>query len=663
MSNKLVIVESPTKAKTIKKFLGDDFDIKSSYGHIRDLPKTTIGIDFDDNFKPRYRIPKDKKKNVNKLKNLAKDADEIVFATDEDREGEAIAWHLSKAMKAKDFKRIAFHEITEEAIKEAIKDPRDIDMDLVNAQQARRVLDRIVGYKLSPFLWKKVANKLSAGRVQSVALRLIVEREQKIRDFDPETYWTIEGMLSKNSTAFETALYRINGDKLPKPGIMDEGRTNEILSNIKSSDITVSKVNKKMTKKKAPTPFITSTLQRSASSRLNFSAKQTMMFAQRLYENGFITYMRTDSLNLSQSALKKARKFIGDQFGDKYLLDKPRVFKTKSESAQEAHEAIRPTNPELEPKDIDIEQDEAKKLYKLIWERFMGSQLPNAKFERTTVEATSKKDDNEYILRSSGQVMKFDGFLKVWKKDYKTEEIPELEEGETIKLKELEAIEHETQPPPRFNEASLVKTLEEHDIGRPSTYAPIISVIQTRNYVTKDGRAFKPTEIGELVNKVLTEHFPNIVDIEFTADMEKKLDKVAKGNEKWQKVIEEFYGPFEENLEKKYDEVKKEDIVGPEEETDEKCEECGKPMVVKTSRFGKFLGCSGFPDCKNTRPLEDEEEEDLGKCPKCGKGDVVKRRTKKGTEFFGCGEYPDCDFAVWDKEKIEEERNKETKEE
>lgn len=660
--SKLVIVESPTKAKTIGKFLGEDFDIESSYGHIRDLPKTTIGIDFDDNFKPRYRIPKDKKKNVNKLKDLAKDADEIIFATDEDREGEAIAWHLSQAMKVNDFKRIAFHEITEEAIKEAVKDPREIDMDLVNAQQARRVLDRIVGYKLSPFLWKKVANKLSAGRVQSVALRLIVEREQEIRDFDPETYWTIEGMLSKNSTDFETALYRINGEKLPKPGIMDEDRTNEIVSNIKSSDIEVTKVNKKETKKKAPTPFITSTLQRSASSRLNFSAKQTMMFAQRLYENGFITYMRTDSLNLSKSALQKARGFIKNEYGDKYVLDKPRVFKTKSESAQEAHEAIRPTDPTLKPEDLDIEQDKAKKLYKLIWERFIGCQLPNAKFERTTVEVTSEKDDEEYILRSSGQVMKFDGFLKVWKKNYKTEKIPELEKGEIINLKKLEAIEHETQPPPRFNEASLVKTLEENDIGRPSTYAPIISVIQTRNYVTKDGRAFKPTEIGELVNKVLTEHFPNIVDIEFTADMEKKLDKVAHGKEEWQHVIEEFYGPFEENLEKKYDEVKKEDIVGKDEETEEKCPDCGKSLVVKTSRFGKFLGCSGFPDCKYTQPLE-EDEEDLGKCPKCGKGDVVKRRTKKGTEFFGCGEYPDCDFAVWNKKDIEKEREKDDSDE
>ncbi|MFB6212408.1 MAG: type I DNA topoisomerase [Candidatus Magasanikbacteria bacterium] len=645
----LVIVESPKKANTINNFVGKNYTLESCYGHIRDLPKTTLGIDIEDDFEPRYRIPKEKKEIVDKLKKKSKEADNVIFATDEDREGEAIAWHLSKAIDVNDYERIVFHEITEPAIEKALENPRDIDMNLVNAQQARRILDRIVGYKLSPFLWEKVANKLSAGRVQSVALRIIAEREQEIRDFEPEIYYTISAILEKDSKDFESKLFRINGEKLPKPGIKDKEKVERIKNDLNSSNLEVSRYNSKPTRKKAPTPFITSTLQRAASGRLGFSAKQTMMFAQNLYENGLITYMRTDSLNLSQEALGKARGWIKENMDENYLLDKPRVFKTDSDTAQEAHEAIRPTNPFKHPEKVEVENKQQKDLYELIWKRFIGSQLPHAKFRRTTIEVEASENDNksQYVLRKSGQVMVFDGFSRVWPKDFKQEKLPKLKEGQKINLDSLKVEDHETQPPSRYTEASLVKTLEKNGVGRPSTYASIISVIQERNYVQKNGRSFEPTDIGETVNQVLVNHFPRIVDMDFTAEMEEDLDRIAKGEIKWQEVVREFYDPFQENLDKKYDEVKKEDIVGKNKQRDIECEECGSKMEVKTSRYGKFLGCSNFPECKNTQKLP-EDQEDLGGCPECENGEVVERRSQ-GQVFYGCSNYPDCEFAQSEK--------------
>ncbi len=662
---KLVVVESPTKAKTINKFLGNGYKVVSSYGHVRDLPKGSIGVDTEHNFDPKYVVPTKVRKKVTSLKKSIEKSDELILATDEDREGEAIAWHIiktfgldgdeahSKRLKIDDDKeihRIAFHEITEEAIEEALENPRDIKMNLVDAQQARRILDRLVGYKLSPFLWKKVANHLSAGRVQSVALRLIVDREHEIEEFEPEKYWTIEALFKEKDIEFDASLLKINGDSFPKPGIMKKEKAGKMVSDIQASELVVDSLEKKDKKKYPKPPFITSTLQQVASRRLYFSAKQTMMFAQRLYEKGLITYMRTDSVNLSKGALAMAKGWIDDKYGDKYSLNKPRQFKTKSKMAQEAHEAIRPTKLKID--DSKLEKKELK-LFNLIKDRFIASQMPPAVFEKTKLDIKNKSGENKYLLRSNGQVLKFDGYMKVWNQKYEEKEIPDLNKKDTVHLKEAEAEEHETSPPPRYNEASLVKTLEKNGIGRPSTYASIISVIKYRNYVEVDSnRRFHATEMGDLVTKILKEHFPDIVDVHFTADMEDDLDSIAEGNKDWRRVIKEFYIPFEENLEKKYEEVSKEDTVGEPEETDEKCDKCGKPMVIKQSRYGKFLACSGFPECKNTKPLESENNT-FGKCPKCKKGTVVKKRTKKGKFFFGCDRYPDCDFAKWDKKALE----------
>ena len=643
----LVIVESPTKAKTIGKFLGKDYKVESSYGHMRDLPKGKLGVDVEKNFEPHYIIPRRVQKKVTALKKEAAKADNIILATDEDREGEAIAWHLLHALNINPEKteRIVFHEITEDAISKAIKNPRDIDTNLVDAQQARRIIDRLVGYKLSPFLWKKIRGGLSAGRVQSVAVKLIVEREQEIKAFKPQEYWSITALLSHMKKEFEAMVSRVGDKDIGKLDIKNEKWAKEITEDIRSADISVGSVVKKETKRNPLPPFSTSTLQQAASGRLHFSAKQTMMLAQRLYESGSITYMRTDSFNLSKESLIAAKTWITKEFGKEYAVSAPRVFKSKSKLTQEAHEAIRPTNPAKLPDDIKDEKQ--RKLYELIWQRFIASQMPQAIFDATSIEITAKGKKDVYALKANGNILRFDGFLKVWPSKITEKELPELKDGDTPELKEINPEQHFTEPPPRYNEASLVKVLEEYGIGRPSTYAPIISVIQDRGYVEKNSnRRFEPTETGVIVNKVLSEHFADIVDVGFTASIEKDFDSIASGRRNWQAIVENFYKPFDENLEKKYEEVKKEEFI---EETDEKCETCGKNMIIKYGRFGKFMACSDYPECKTTKSLKAPPQEIGMECPTCGDkgGQVIIRRTKRGKVFFGCSRYPDCDYASW----------------
>lgn len=656
---KLVIVESPTKAKTISKFLGKDYEVTSSYGHVRDLPKGKLGVDVEKNFEPQYVIPRKVQKRVTALKKSAASADGVILATDEDREGEAIAWHLIHALKIdpKDAKRIVFHEITEEAINNAIKNPREINEDLVDAQQARRIIDRLVGYKLSPFLWKKIRGGLSAGRVQSVAVKLIVEREEEIKAFKPQEYWSVTALLDKNGGQFEADVSKIDDKDLGRFDIKNEKKAKEIADEIKKSEIHIGSVMKKEAKRNPLPPFTTSTLQQAAAGRLRFSAKQTMMFAQKLYEAGHITYMRTDSMNLSKESLLSAKSFITKEFGKNYASDAPRFYKSKSKLAQEAHEAIRPTNPEKLP--ARIKDEKQRRLYELIWQRFLASQMPQAVFDATSVEIIAKGEKKTYALRSTGNILKFDGFLKVWPSKISEKELPQLENGDKLSLVEIRPDQHFTEPPPRYNEASLVKTLEEFGIGRPSTYAPIISVIQDRGYVEKNSdRRFEPTETGIVVNNILSEHFPQIVDAGFTANIEEDFDVIAEGKRKWQAVVETFYKPFDENLEKKYEEVKKEEFI---EKTDEKCEVCGSDMIIKYGRFGKFMACSRYPECKTTKSLKAPPKEIGMKCPTCKEGEVIMRRTKRGKVFFGCSRYPDCDFASWtnpmEPEKVKAAKN------
>lgn len=669
----LVIVESPTKAKTISKFLGSKYKVESSFGHIRDLPKSKLGVDLENNFEPQYIIPKKAQKNVTALKKLASKADEVILATDEDREGEAIAWHLMQALKLDEknqetVKRIAFHEITKTAIDEAIKNPRQIDNHLVDAQQARRVLDRLVGYKLSPFLWKKVVRGLSAGRVQSVALKLIVEREEEINKFKPDEYWTILAKFETDQKEkFEASLSKINGEALEKLGIKNEGEARKIQADLENSEFSIKKIEKSETSKNPSPPFITSTLQQSASRFLGFSAKKTMFLAQSLYENGHITYMRTDSTNISKDALAAAQNWIKENLGEKYS-EGAKTYKGKSKLAQEAHEAIRPTNPNLAPKEFgstkkSLEKDE-ERLYDLIWRRFIASQLPSAILDSTKIEisALSKLSPKPHTLVANGNTIRFNGFLRVWPIKLEEKEFPFLKESDHLQLLSVSPIQHFTEPPPRYNEASLIKTLEKFGIGRPSTYAPTLSVIENRNYVEKVDKRFKPTEIGILVNKIICENFPEIVDIEFTAKMEEDLDEIAEGKEKWRDVIRLFYEPFSKHLEKMYENVKKEVV---EEKTDEICDKCGKPMVIKFGRFGKFIACSGFPDCKNTKKIETPKKLIGLKCPKCAEGDVVEKRVNRkgrarGKIFWGCSRYPNCDYASWTNplEKKESEPNK-----
>lgn len=664
-NTQLVIVESPTKAKTISKFLGKDYLVESSYGHVRDLPKSKLGIDVDHDFEPEYVIPKKSQKRVTELKKAVKKSSGVILATDEDREGEAIAWHLRQALDLPEAetKRIVFHEITKTAIEEALSKPRQLDVNLVDAQQARRVLDRLVGYKLSPFLWKKVRRGLSAGRVQSVALRLIVDREEEIKRFRPEEYWTLSVELKDKGGSFTAEVYREREENFPKPGLPEEKRVRTIAADLEKSYFALLSLEKKESRKNPQPPFTTSTLQQTSSRRLGYSAQKTMYLAQQLYENGYITYMRTDSVNLSQEALSGARSWIKSNLSAAYLPEAPRAFRNSSRLAQEAHEAIRPTRPEVDPESFrrtakSKDQQALAKIYELIWRRTIASQMMPAVFDavRAEIEAKGQKT---YGLRATGNVLKFDGFLNVWPMKFEEKELPPLREGEKLELEKVLPERHETQPPPRYNEASLIKTLEQYGIGRPSTYAPIISVIQNREYVVKEQGRFLPTEIGTLVNSVLTENFSEIVDIQFTAKMEEELDQVAEGKAAWRNIIGEFYRPFAKHLAEKYEAVSKKELT--EEKTDQVCEKCGKPMVIKLGRFGKFLACSGFPECRNTKSLKEPPKPTGITCPKCladaerqkEPGELIERRVNKrgrarGKIFWGCNKYPVCDYAVWE---------------
>jgi len=643
----LVIVESPTKAKTISKFLGKDFKIVASFGHVRDLPEHKFGVDIKNDFRPTYVVIPKAKGRIKEIEREAKKAKLVILSTDPDREGEAIAYHLAyllKLGKKKPYWRIVFHEITEQAIKEALKNPRKIDMNLVNAQQARRILDRIVGYKLSPLLWRKVAKGLSAGRVQSVALRLIVEREREIQNFKPREYWTIEAILkksqapnSKSQKEFRALLVKKDGKKLDQFAIKNEKEAKKIVEELKEAKFKVLKVERKEAKRNPPEPFTTSTMQQVSWQKFSWPAERTMEIAQQLYEMGYITYMRTDSLNLSELALKMAKDFILKNFGKNYY--QKRIYKTKSKVAQEAHEAIRPTDVEKTPEILAQKLNSRQlKLYDLIWRRFLSSQMTQAIFDRTEVEILAKN----YGFLAKGQILKFDGFLKVYPMKFEEEELPELEKGEILEIVKILPLQHFTQPPPRYTEATLIKELEKHGIGRPSTYAPILATIQERNYVKKDEKKrFYPTAVGFLVNDLLVKHFPEIVDINFTAKMEDNLDKIANGEKDWVETLREFYEPFNALLNKKYKEINRAGIL---EKTEKKCPKCGAQLLIRVSKYGRFLACSNYPKCKYKFDLENT----IGiLCPKCKKGEIVKRKSKKGKTFWGCSNYPKCDFVLW----------------
>lgn len=656
----LVIVESPAKAKTIKKYLGKGYDVVASMGHVRDLPEKRLSVDIKNNFEPKYSIVKGKDALVKDLKEKAKKAEKVLLATDPDREGEAISWHLAYILKLdlNDKNRITFNEITKTGVSAGIKDPRSVDIDLVNAQQARRVLDRLVGYKLSPFLSQKIHKGLSGGRVQSVALRIIVDREEEIRKFVPEEYWSIDAkFIPKGTTkSFSAAFY---GDEQEKIKIENEEQANKILADLDGAKYEVSKLKKSKRRKNPAPPFITSTLQQEASRKLGFPAKRTMRAAQELYEGielegmgavGLITYMRTDSLRVSEDAISSARSFITEKWGEKYIPEKARHFKTKS-NAQDGHEAIRPTMPELAPEKIksSLSSDQFK-VYKLVWERFMASQMSVCVQSVTQADIISINENKKsYIFKASGYTVDFDGFTILYTEGQDTEQekakaLPELAEKMPLKLKSMEPNQHFTEPPPRYTEASLIKALEEDGIGRPSTYASIISTITSREYVSKEGKALKPTELGEVITKLMKERFPKIVNLKFTAQMENDLDSIEEGKNDWKDTLAEFYGDFEKTLEKAKEAMKDVKITLKEDETGEICDKCGKPMVVKYGRFGKFIACSGYPECKNIKKIVNE----IGvKCPKCG-GEVIKRKSKRGRIFFGCGNYPNCDFVSWD---------------
>ena len=638
----LVIVESPTKSRTIQNFLPSDYVVLSSFGHIRDLPKSDLGIDTEHDFEPHYVVPRKAQPHLKELKKELKNADMVILATDEDREGEAISWHLAQALKLDDKKtqRIVFHEITKSAIEEALKNPREIDMNLVDAQQARRVLDRLVGYKLSPFLWKKVVRGLSAGRVQSVTVRLIVDREKEIENFKSDEYWTVEAELQKDATTFTASLHAQNGKAIPKLGIKTKEDSDKILKDLEGTEYKIQSIERKETRRNPLPPFTTSTLQQEASKKFGMPSRMTMSIAQALYEHGHITYHRTDSVNLSGQSLSAAKKYIEKEFGAKHYFF--RKFKTKSKGAQEAHEAIRPTSPQKNPDSLKLDSRQ-KKMYDLIWRRFVASQMAQAIFDATTVDISG----GVYTFRSNGSILKFDGFLKIYPMKFEENELPELSEQEILELIKLTPSQHFTQPPARYSEATLIKELEKNGIGRPSTYAPTISTIQDRNYVEKnDQKKFAPTEIGITVNDLLVEHFPRIVDIHFTAEMEEDLDKIADGEKKWVPIIREFYEPFAERLAKKYEEVEKK---MPVEETDKLCPKCGKNLIIRFGRFGKFYACSGFPECKHTDSLEKKQTDLDIKCPKCIQGDLAQKTTKRKKIFYACNRYPDCDFALWDK--------------
>ncbi|APH50161.1 MULTISPECIES: type I DNA topoisomerase [Bacillus amyloliquefaciens group] len=654
MSDYLVIVESPAKAKTIERYLGKKYKVKASMGHVRDLPKSQMGVDIEQNFEPKYITIRGKGPVLKELKTAAKKAKKVYLAADPDREGEAIAWHLAHSLDldlSSDC-RVVFNEITKDAIKESFKHPRMINMDLVDAQQARRILDRLVGYKISPILWKKVKKGLSAGRVQSVALRLIIDREKEINDFKPEEYWTITGSFLKGKETFEAGFFGKNGKKLP---LKSEEDVKAVLAQLKGNKYTVDKVTKKERKRNPALPFTTSTLQQEAARKLNFRAKKTMMIAQQLYEGidlgkegtvGLITYMRTDSTRISNTAVEEASAFIDQAYGKEYLAGKRKPAK-KNENAQDAHEAIRPTSVLRKPADLKavLGRDQLR-LYKLIWERFVASQMAPAVLDTMSVDLSN----NGLTFRANGSKVKFAGFMKVYVegKDDQLEEkdrmLPDLKEGDMVLSKDIEPEQHFTQPPPRYTEARLVKTLEELGIGRPSTYAPTLDTIQRRGYVGLDNKRFVPTELGQIVLDLIMEFFPEIINVEFTAKMERDLDHVEDGETEWVQIIDSFYTDFEKRVKKAEAEMKEVEIEP--EYADEDCELCGSRMVYKMGRYGKFMACSNFPDCRNTKPIVKQ----IGvKCPKCHEGNIVERKSKKKRVFYGCDRYPECDFVSWDK--------------
>ncbi len=679
----LVLVESPTKTKTLEKFLGKEYKVLASFGHVRDLPKSKLGIDIENNFAPQYIIPVKARKQIKVLKEALKKADMVYLATDPDREGEAISYHLLHALDIKNYKRITFNEITKKAVEDATKNPREIDMDLVDAQQARRVLDRLVGYKLSPLLWKKITRGLSAGRVQSVALKIIVEREKEIGKFNKEEYWTISTELSSKDGVFVASLKEEEGKKIEKPGIKEEEIAKRIREDLEGATFVIRSINKKEKRRNPLPPFTTSTMQQEAFKRLRFPSGFTMRVAQSLYEKGLITYHRTDSVHISSEAKKAGEEYIKETFGEKYY--KERTFSSKGKT-QEAHEAVRPADPKNAPENTKSLKEEEQKLYNLIWRRFIASLMGEAVFYSTGIEIDARNRSN-YLLTSSGSILLFDGFSKVYPVKFEENELPQVEEKEELSLKKAISENHFTKPPARFTEATLIKELEKNGVGRPSTYAPTIYTLSQRNYSEKiDKRYLKPTEIGVIVSDLLSNHFPFVVDLSFTAKMEEDLDKVAEGKQNWQKIISDFYKDFSKTLEIKELEIKKEDIM--QETTDEKCDKCGSDMQVKFGKFGKFIACKGFPECKNTKPIDGEEEEESAeevvcdkcnspmtlkqsrfgkfygcskypecknikslegdlniKCPDCNEGNVVKKKSKKGTSFYACDRYPNCEFT------------------
>ncbi len=653
----MVIVESPAKARTLGKILGKKYELKASLGHVRDLPRSQIGIDVENEFSPKYVVPRVKTKLVNELKQAASNASDIFLATDPDREGEAIAWHLAKVMNIdkQNYHRVVFHEITEDAVNAAFKNPRSIDMNLVNAQQARRILDRLVGYKMSPLLWQKVRKRLSAGRVQSVAVKIIVDREREIQAFVPVEYWVIEAELTKfkGKVAFRAALVGLtDGSKIE---IHNEADATGLKQELEKADYKVLNVAvKKATRQPAP-PFTTSTLQQEAWRKLRFSAKQTMAIAQQLYEGltigkegsvGLITYMRTDSTRVAESALGETREFIRGKYGAKYLPPHPRAFKGRAKGAQEAHEAIRPTRAQREPALIkEYLNNNQFRLYNLIWQRMVASQMAAAVFNNTTVDIEAK-NSREYLLRTTASVNVFPGFITLYSEGKDEEDVeaktslPSLEKDDKLNLKKVFMDQRFTQPPSRFTEATLVKALEQWGIGRPSTYAPIISTIQDREYVTKVKGVFQPTELGFVVNDLLIQYFPDIVNVNFTSTLENELDNIASSGREWVNVVQGFYKPFDSDLQKA--KIQAEKVKIADEPTGEDCPNCGKPLVTKTGRFGKFVACSGYPECRYTKSFQVK----LGvKCPDCG-SELLQRISKKKRIFYGCSNYPECKFAI-----------------
>jgi DNA topoisomerase-1 len=663
MKKNLVIVESPAKARTLARILGNNYDLKASMGHVRDLPKSQLGVAVENGFEPQYVIPREKSKIVRELKAAAKDASTIYLATDPDREGEAISWHLAEITKSRTmkFRRVVFHEITEEAIQQAFKHPRDIDMDLVNAQQARRVLDRLVGYKISPLLWRKVRRGLSAGRVQSVALRIIVDREREIEGFVSVEYWSIEAELSKKSgelqQSFRSQLIgHLNGNKIELHNATD---ADALKDKLEKASYSIIKVKARTTNRQPPPPFITSTLQQEAWRKLRFTAEQTMAIAQQLYEGlalgdegsvGLITYMRTDSTHVARQALVEAREYIGEKYGKEYLPTHARTFTVTVKGAQEAHEAVRPTRIRREPAQVrQYLNSNQFRLYELIWKRMVASQMAAAVFDNTTVDIEAKCSEPRanYLFRTTASINRFQGFILVYTEGKDTEDeekestLPPLEEGNKLDLLGLFPEQHFTQPPPRYTEATLIKILEQYGIGRPSTYAPIVSTLRDREYVGKINGSLKPSELGMVVVDLLRQYFPDIVDIQFTARMENELDEIAEQKRKWVSAVQEFYAPLQVNLEKAA--LQMERIKLPDEVVEETCPKCGKQLLVKTGRFGKFLACSGYPDCKFTKSFQIKTGV---KCPKCGTGDLLQRMSKKKRVFYGCSNYPNCDFAI-----------------